>query len=217
MRFILAVLLSMVLPCLSTAKELAGKVVAVTDGDTVTLLVECANLEVPVRLSGIDAPESGQRYGKKSAQSLRALVGGKAVTLIYHKRDKYGRLVGMVLESGRDINLAQVESGHAWHFKEYQNEQSHADRERYAVAELAASAARLGLWRDKAPTPPWEWRDTHPMEVDEGPASSDSAQLDPDAEFSFATFGGEVVHIGPRGGRYIVLPNGKRRYLSQEE
>jgi endonuclease YncB( thermonuclease family) len=198
-------------------KELFGTVTSVTDGDTLTLRVECADLEVVTRLAGIDAPESGQRYGKKSAQALRAAVAGKPARPTYYKRDKYGRLVGRVSVDGRDVNLAQVASGWAWHFKAYAHEQDDAERAAFSEAEAVARAGRLGLWRDTSPMPPWQWRENHPAEMAEAAAPEHPGDDGESAEFSFATFAGEVVHIGPRGGRYIVLPNGTKRYLSQDE
>ena len=53
-------------------EELTGKVIAVTDGDTINVLVN--EETVKVRLEGIDAPESGQSYGKKSKEALAEMV-----------------------------------------------------------------------------------------------------------------------------------------------
>jgi endonuclease YncB( thermonuclease family) len=63
-----------------------------------------------------------------------------------------------VLIDGRDANLALVAAGLAWHYKKYQREQSEADRLLYALAEEDARARGLGLWRDRAPIAPWDWR-----------------------------------------------------------
>jgi endonuclease YncB( thermonuclease family) len=60
--------------------------------------------------------------------------------------------------NGIDINLSQVLSGYAWHFKRYQNQQSRSDRELYSQAELHAKKNNLGLWREKKPIAPWKWR-----------------------------------------------------------
>ncbi len=54
-----------------------------------------------VRLAGIDAPERGQAFGKTSTTHLASLVAGRLVTVEFHKRDKYGRLVGSVLARAR--------------------------------------------------------------------------------------------------------------------
>ena len=86
------------------------------------------------------------------------MVFGREVTVSYDKTDQYGRLVGKILLDGRDINLAQVRAGMAWHYKEYQREQSPTDRALYARAEDEARARRRGLWIDPSPTPPSQFR-----------------------------------------------------------
>ena len=49
-----------------------------------------------IRLQGIDAPERKQPYGRTSGRSLSALVAGKQVRVEYDKRDRYGRIIGVV-------------------------------------------------------------------------------------------------------------------------
>lgn len=136
---------------------LSGKVIGVTDGDTITLLDD-SKTQHKIRLAGIDAPEKGQPFGQPSKERLSALVFSKHVLIDWQKQDRYGRIVGKVLTEGRDANLDMVASGMAWHYKGYQKEQSPADRIAYAEAENKAQADRRGLWRDPAPVPPWEYR-----------------------------------------------------------
>ena len=76
----------------------------------------------------------------------------------YNKYDRYGRTLGKVLVNGDDVNLEQIESGMAWHYKKYQGEQTPADRVKYSDAELEARRHKLGLWHDPNPMPPWEYR-----------------------------------------------------------
>ena len=76
----------------------------------------------------------------------------------WHKRDKYNRLVGIIHYEGADINLTLLNNGLGWHYKQYQNEQSKSDRNRYAEAQEDAEDSKLGLWRDRSPIPPWLWR-----------------------------------------------------------
>jgi endonuclease YncB( thermonuclease family) len=64
----------------------------------------------------------------------------------------------VVKVAGKDVNLAQVESGMAWWYRKYQNEQTPQQRADYEQAEVSAKAGRLGLWSDTNPLPPWEWR-----------------------------------------------------------
>ena len=59
---------------------------------------------------------------------------------------------------GVDANLEQVKAGMAWHYKQYEREQSPADRSIYAQAEEKAQTAKRGLWADLDPTPQWNWR-----------------------------------------------------------
>jgi endonuclease YncB( thermonuclease family) len=141
----------------SYADLLTGTAVQIVDGDTITVL-DAAKTQHRVRLAGIDAPELGQPYGKTSRQHLALLVGGKRVTVDWQKRDRYGRIVGKVLQDSTDAGLAQIKAGVAWHFKKYESEQSLEDRLAYAEAEARARAGRVGLWHDKGPVPPWEWR-----------------------------------------------------------
>jgi endonuclease YncB( thermonuclease family) len=140
------------------AAEFGARVVGVADGDTLTVLIECAKFEMPVRLSGIDAPEKKMPFGDKSKKSLSDLSFGKSVTVDFEKRDKYGRLVGKVIVDGQDASLTQIKRGMAWHFKEYEYDQTAEDRAAYAAAEVAARGDMVGLWRDTAPMAPWDWR-----------------------------------------------------------
>ncbi len=141
----------------SSAGILLGRVVGIADGDTVTVL-DSSKVRFKIRLMGIDAPEKKQAFGNKSKQSLSALVFNKQVSVEYSKQDRYGRTVGKIIVDGIDANLEQVKAGMAWHYKQYQNEQSEEDRVLYAQAEVQARTERRGLWIDTDPTPPWELR-----------------------------------------------------------
>jgi endonuclease YncB( thermonuclease family) len=101
--------------CLSAAAQpqtITGKVVAIADGDTLTVL-DASNRQHKIRLDGIDAPESSQDFGSRAKQSLSDLVFGKTVNVISSKKDRYGRTLGKVTLEGSDINLAQI-YGVAW-------------------------------------------------------------------------------------------------------
>jgi len=143
--------------CLVQAGTLTGRVVRVTDGDTIVVLGP-GNAQHKVRLQGIDAPERGQAYGTKSKEHLSDSVAGKFVVVEYSKRDRYERILGKVLLGGEDMNLEQIEAGLAWHYKKYQNEQTTVDRVKYSDAEREARMERHGLWHDANPVPPWEYR-----------------------------------------------------------
>jgi endonuclease YncB( thermonuclease family) len=138
-------------------QELTGHVVAIADGDTITVL-DSANTQHRIRLAGIDAPELHQAFGEQSKLSLSGMIFGKDVSVSYQKIDQYGRLVGKIVMDGKDINLEQVKAGMAWHYKFYEDEQTPEDRELYAKAEEQARAARRGLWQDPNPTEPYQFR-----------------------------------------------------------
>lgn len=134
--------------------DFAGRVVAVHDGDTVTVLAGGADRRV--RLSGIDAPERGQPYASASRRALAARVAGRDVVVLERGKDSYGRTLGRVIAVGVDANLGQVRDGFAWVFRRFESDPA------LIALEAEAKAARRGLWRDPAPVPPWEWRATHP-------------------------------------------------------
>lgn len=156
MNWVVSTLL-LVLGCAAHAETITGRVVAIADGDTVTVLDE-AKVQHKIRLAGIDAPEKAQAFGNRSKESLSNLAFAKFVTVETEKRDRYGREVGKVLIDGRDVNLIQLERGMAWHYKAYEREQSPGDRKLYGDAENTARAARRGLWLDAEPVPPWDYR-----------------------------------------------------------
>lgn len=139
------------------ADVVSGKVVRVADGDTITVL-DAQMQQHKIRLAGIDAPERRQAFGQRSREFLASLVAAQQVEVETEKTDKYGRSVGKVLLQGRDVNLAVVAAGLAWHYKEYESEQSPADRLLYSNAEQEARDLRKGLWVDPAPEAPWDWR-----------------------------------------------------------
>src|SRR5216684_4030803 len=143
---------------LNPSNTFSAKVVNITDGDTVDVL-RSDNFTYAVRLSGIDAPEHDQAFGTQSTQNLTSLISGKTVTLECESERSYGRLIcKILLPSGEDVDLDQVKAGMAWHYKQFQDEQSPSDREAYATAECAAMKSKLGLWSDPHPVQPQDFR-----------------------------------------------------------
>ena len=137
--------------------NLEGKVVKLADGDSITVL-DRDNVQHKIRLAGIDTPERKQPYGKVAKQFLSDKIANETVCVGWYKKDRYQRLIGVVLFNDEDVNLSIVKAGLAWHYKAYQKEQSESDREKYADAETYAKKKRLGLWKDKHAIAPWEWR-----------------------------------------------------------
>jgi len=135
---------------------ISAKVIRVSDGDTITLLKN--EKQIKVRLLGIDAPEKNQPFGKACRESLAKMVAGREVQVLVHDTDRYGRSLGKVISGGKDVNLAQIESGCAWHYKQYQKNQTPTDRKLYSDAEQSAKLEKRGLWKQPEPDAPWAFR-----------------------------------------------------------
>ncbi len=131
--------------------DFSGRVVKVQDGDTLTVLVDRA--QVRVRLDSIDAPELAQPYGRRARQSLADLCAAKEALVAEHGKDRYGRIIGRVSCAGIPANAEQVRRGMAWVHLRYLPLGS-------PLYEFEANARlrRVGLWRGKEPVPPWEWK-----------------------------------------------------------
>ena len=137
-----------------------GRVVAIQDGDTFTLL-DSDKVHVTIRFAGADAPEKGQPFYRVSADHLARLIFGKTVRAECYKIDKYRRDVCRVYLVGKDIGAIQVEAGMAWWARPYARKQAPQARLFYEALEDRARADSEGLWADKDPVPPWEWRRAH--------------------------------------------------------
>ena len=131
-----------------------GKVVGVKDGDTIQILSKTNNEPkvYDIRLAEIDAPEKHQAYGNKSKQALSDKIFGKEVSITVISTDRYGRIVAQVHIGDRWINREMAVEGWAWQYIQYSKSKE------LAQAEQQARNKKLGLWADKDPIPPWEWR-----------------------------------------------------------
>lgn len=110
---------------------------------------------VTVRLRGIDAPEKDQPYGSESRESLKEMVQGRTVDLEVKDIDRYGRVVSYVWVEGINVNLEQVKRGLAWSYREFLDRPYAGE---FYEAEKEARSKHLGLWTQRNPIPPWEWR-----------------------------------------------------------
>lgn len=138
--------------------EIRGRVVGVSDGDTITIL-DADQRQHRIRFLGIDAPERAQPFGQRAKQALSNLVYAKPVRCACIGTDRYERALCKVIVGGHtDVNLAMVAAGLAWHNKPYEHSQAASDRVTYASAQRAAQADRTGLWADPKPVPPWDFR-----------------------------------------------------------
>jgi endonuclease YncB( thermonuclease family) len=138
--------------------KFSAKVASVADGDTINV-ISLDNANYAVRLAGIDAPEHDQAFGAQSTQHLVSLISDSSVNLDCENERSYGRLIcKILLPNGDDVDLEQIQAGMAWHYKQYQDEQSPTDRASYAAAECAAMKAKIGLWSDPHPVQPQDFR-----------------------------------------------------------
>ena len=131
---------------------LVGQVVRVTDGDTVR--VELSSGEIIVRLDGIDAPESNQKFGAESTRALRQLVDGAQVELKPIVQDRYDRLVAVVFVNGANVNAQMILTGNAWAYRRYLRAPE------FCRLEDEARKNGRGLWADVSRpwVAPWEFR-----------------------------------------------------------
>jgi micrococcal nuclease len=142
------IVLTLIIPSILYAFQ--GKVVGVSDGDTIKVLKD--GIQVKIRLAAIDCPEKKQPYGQKAKQFTADMVAGKVVTVWETDTDRYGRTVGFVFIGDKNLNKELLSAGLAWHYKKYSRDPE------LAKLENKARVAKLGLWSEPDPVAPWEWR-----------------------------------------------------------
>ncbi|MBS1644063.1 MAG: thermonuclease family protein [Bacteroidetes bacterium] len=152
--FLIAILLCFCSVALAREMALKGRVVGVSDGDTITLLVD--NKMVKIRFAHVDCPEikNGQPFGRAAKRFTSDYCFGQDVTILNEgKYDRFHRLIGVVINArGENVNKELVKAGLAWHFLKYSSDAS------YDALEATARKQRLGLWADPNPIAPWLWR-----------------------------------------------------------
>lgn len=146
------IFLLLLFPIIIFSQNKSYKVIGVKDGDTVEILMD--GKPQVVRLSHIDCPEKKQPFGNNAKQFASDLCFGKKVKLSTGwKKDRNKRLLAeIILSNGKNLNKELVKNGLAWHYKKYSKDNSYDDLEKYA------RKLKLGLWTNKSPTAPWEWR-----------------------------------------------------------
>jgi endonuclease YncB( thermonuclease family) len=137
----------------AAAADLKGRVVGITDGDTLTLLTDRRE-QVRIRLVEIDTPERQQPYGARARQALSDLAFGRSVRVAVQDTDRYGRTVGRIYAGNQDVNAEMVRRGAAWVYRRYSNDPA------LLRLEDVARAERRALWAlpEAERVPPWEWR-----------------------------------------------------------
>ena len=150
-RFLPLLLLVLAFPACTA--DHAARVVGISDGDTITVLT-ADKTQHRIRLWGIDAPETGQDFGSRAKQAASSLAFGKQVTIRARDTDRYGRTVAeVILPDGRSLNHEMVRQRMAWRYRRYAPQDAELAR-----LESRAKAARIGLWTQPNPVPPWSWR-----------------------------------------------------------
>jgi len=138
----------------NTALAWHGYVVKVLDGDS--LRVKRGNKFYEIRLYGIDTPEYKQSYGKKAKRFTKSRTYKKTVTIEPRDVDRYGRIVALVKSQGRLVNRELVRDGLAWVYPKYCLEQPLCQEMK--KEEARARRERRGLWKEKNPLSPWQWK-----------------------------------------------------------
>ena len=113
MKRLFLILLFSLLPVLCSAQRFSVKVVGVSDGDTFTC-VNDDNLQLKIRINGIDAPEKKQAFGNKSKELLSSLIFVKRINIDVQSKDSYGRYIAYVYSpEGKDVALLMLHEGMA--------------------------------------------------------------------------------------------------------
>lgn len=173
-------------------ETLEGKVVKIADGDTLTLLLP-DRTQHRIRLAEIDAPESGQAFGRQSKNALTRLCAQRNASVLVNDTDRYGRIIGRVICDGIDTTVEQVSTGMAWVYDSYVH-----DRGLYALQDQA-KADRVGLWFDENPIPPWEWR--------KNPTSTQDSSLNTQIRtaYIYGNPNSNIYHIRDRCAGYKAM------------
>lgn len=205
-RFLMLLALLVVQP-LWGAEALSGRVVAIADGDTLTVLT-AEKRQVKIRLGEIDTPEKGQPYSNRARQALADLVFQKDVIVKVTDTDRYGRTVGRVYVGELDVNADMVRRGAAWVFRRYVTDES------LFALENAAREAKIGIWglSEAKQMPPWEWRRR---------GGTEGAPANCLIKGNINSKGERIYHAPGKSGSYgatkINLSKGERWFCTEEE
>lgn len=205
-RLLFALLLGLFFQFSALAESFAGRVVGVSDGDTISVMK--SGKAVKVRLHGVDAPESSQAFGTRARQKTSELVFGQEVTVHVETLDRYGRIVGkVILPDGRSLNRELVRSGLAWWYRDYARKDKELER-----LEREAREERRGLWADPDPTPPWLFRKNNrrpgaeqsqdPGPATKGLASANRTTSTPQPVAADSPAPADPVYVTARANRY---------------
>ena len=153
----LIVVASSVVSAVGNGNEFKGKVVEVIDGNTLKV-VSTENETYRIVLLGIDCPELGQKYGDKARKCLEKLALRKNVTVQLHSKDRWGNYIAVITTTKENLDprFQLLEEGLAW------TSETEPQPELESTRTLAREKGK-GIWKEKQPTPPWEFRKQQSM------------------------------------------------------
>ena len=94
-------------------RSFEGRVTVVRDVDTIIVA------GTPVRLNGLDGPETSTRIGREARAFMERLVRGEMVTCALNGERTYDRWVGICYLDNQDIAAIAVANGHALDCRRY--------------------------------------------------------------------------------------------------
>ncbi|MFH7321582.1 thermonuclease family protein [Desulfurivibrio sp. D14AmB] len=202
-----------------------ARVTNISDGDTIRVITPDGKQE-RIRFYGIDAPESGQPYGKAATQFVESAIAaaGYKVDIVEVERDRYGRIVGMVIVDGVNLNREVVKAGFAWVYGQYCKK---PECREWKALENKARDGKLGLWGEPGPVPPWDWRRGEREGRVLEPAAESRSGVESQARPGDCLIKGNINSKGEKiyhvpGGRHyertrIDKSRGQRWFCSEEE
>lgn len=129
-----------------------AKVVGISDGDSITVLLK-GNIQEKLRLAEVDCPESGQPFGKNAKQFTSEQVFGKQITFIETDTDRYGRTIAKVYYgNGRYLSAEIIGAGLGWWYYYFSKDKS------LGGLQQEAKLKKIGLWQDDNAFSPWDYR-----------------------------------------------------------
>ena len=129
-----------------------GKVIKISDGDTITVLLK-GKEQKKLRLAEVDCPEKGQAFGKNARQFTSDKVFGKTITFIETDKDRYGRSIAKVYyDKGKYLSEELIRAGMGWWYWAFSKNSSLGELQNKAQYQ------KIGLWQDVHAVAPWEYR-----------------------------------------------------------
>ncbi len=129
-----------------------GKVIKISDGDTITVLLE-GNIQKKLRLAEVDCPESGQPFGKNAKDFTSQEVFGKEITFVETDTDRYGRAITKVYyDNNKYLSEELIKVGLGWWYHYF------SKNENLGKLQDEAKTKKSGLWSDINVISPWEFR-----------------------------------------------------------